>query len=262
LSPAVRAAAREAGIDPSALPGSGANGRVTRTDALASVRDEVVPFDNIRKRAAVALLASKQKAAHACTVTNADYSGINAARRPAGLTALPFVARAVIDALRDFPLLNATLADDGLTVTTSRAVHLGIAVDLAFHGLVVPVVHDADGLRLRALADAIRDVAVRARARKLTPGDLTGGTFTITNPGASGTWISLPIINRPQVGILATDGVHKTVVADKGDGALRIVPLGHLCLSFDHRALDGAYAGSFLRRVHEIVETRDWSTEL
>jgi pyruvate/2-oxoglutarate dehydrogenase complex dihydrolipoamide acyltransferase (E2) component len=142
-----------------------------------------------------------------------------------------------------------------------RAVHLGIAVDLDFRGLVVPVVHDADGLRLRALGGAIRDLATRARARKLGPDDLAGGTFTITNPGASRTWISFAVINRPQVGILATDGVSKRVVSDD-DARLRIAPVGHLCMSFDHRALDGAYAGSFLRRVQEIVETRDWLSEL
>jgi pyruvate dehydrogenase E2 component (dihydrolipoamide acetyltransferase) len=157
-------------------------------------------------------------------------------------------------------VLNATVDDDD-TITMHRAVHLGIAVDLDFQGLVVPVVHDADGLRLRALATAIRDVARRARARQLTADDLAGGTFTITNPGASGTWISFPIINRPQVGILATDGVAKQVVADD-DGRLRIAPLGHLCLSFDHRALDGAYAGAFVERVSEIVRTRDWTGEL
>jgi 2-oxoglutarate dehydrogenase E2 component (dihydrolipoamide succinyltransferase) len=122
-------------------------------------------------------------------------------------------------------------------------------------------VHDADGLRLRALADAIRDVARRARARQLNPDDLSGGTFTITNPGAAGTWISFPIINRPQVGILSTDGVGKQVVAGD-DGRLGIAPVGHLCCSFDHRAVDGAYAGSFLRRVKELVETRDWASEL
>jgi 2-oxoglutarate dehydrogenase E2 component (dihydrolipoamide succinyltransferase) len=269
LSPAVRAAARETGVDPAALAGRGASGRVTRADVVDAVRgergeagDEVVPFDTVRKRTAVALLASKQTAAHACTITAADYSAVDSARRPARLTALPFVARAVVDALREFPMCNGTLGDDGLAFTASRAVHLGIAVDLDYHGLVVPVVHNADGLRLRALADAIRAVATRARARRLTPDDLAAGTFTITNPGASRTWISVPIINRPQVAILATDGVHKQVVVDQSDGALRVVPVGHLCLSFDHRALDGAYAGSFLRRVQEIVETRDWSTEL
>jgi pyruvate dehydrogenase E2 component (dihydrolipoamide acetyltransferase) len=263
LSPAVRTAAAELGIDARGLLGRGAGGRVTLADVIAAGavdRDERVPFNNIRKRTSVALLASKQTAAHASTVTLADYSSIEAVRREVRLTALAFVARAVIDALREYPMLNATLdADDALTV--HRAVHLGIAVDLDYEGLVVPVVHDADGLRLRALAAAIRDVAGRARARKLTPDDLAGGTFTITNPGASGTWISLPVINRPQVGILATDGVSKQVVAD-ADSRLRIAPLGRLCLSFDHRALDGAYAGSFVRRVREIVETRDWLSEL
>ncbi len=222
--------------------------------------DEVVPFDNIRRRTAVALRTSKATAAHAVTVTAADYSAVDAVRRDARLTALPFVARAVVDALHEFPYMNATSADDG-GVTLHRAVHLGIAVDLDFQGLVVPVVHDADGLRLRALADAIRDVAYRARAHRLTPGDLAGGTFTITNPGSSGTWISFPIINRPQVGILSTDGVAKLVVADDA-GGVAVRPIGHLCCSFDHRAVDGAYAGAFVERVRAILETRDWRPEL
>jgi 2-oxoglutarate dehydrogenase E2 component (dihydrolipoamide succinyltransferase) len=218
-----------------------------------------VPFNTVRKRTAVALLASREAAAHACTYVGADYGAIEGVRRAAGMTALPFVARAVVDALREFRLLNATV--DGDALVQHRAVHLGIAVDLDFEGLVVPVVHDADGLRLRALASAIRDIAARARARKLTADDLAGGTFTITNPGASGTWMSFPIINRPQVGILATDGIAKKAVADDA-GRLRIAPIGHLCLSFDHRAVDGAYAGAFVRRVQEIVETRDWEREL
>ena len=263
FSPAARSAARGAGVDLSGLVGHGAGGRVTRDDVLAAAaapRDEVVPFDNIRRRTAVGLLASKRTAAHAGTFAVADYTAVDTVRRIARLTALPFVARAVIDALREYPLCNATLdGDDSLTL--HRAVHLGVAVDLDFHGLVVPVVHDADGLRLRALGDAIREVAARARARQLGPDDLAGGTFTITNPGASRTWISFPVINRPQVAILATDGVSKQVVSDD-EGRLRIAPLGHLCLSFDHRAIDGAYAASFLRRVREIVETRDWLGEL
>ncbi len=217
------------------------------------------------------MLASKSTLAHALAVVAADYTAVDEARTGERLTALPFVARAVVDALREFPLMNATTNDattndattndDGASVTTHRAVHLGIAVDLDFQGLVVPVVRDADGLRLRALAAAIRDSAARARARKLGPDDLAGGTFTITNPGASGTWISFPVINRPQVGILATDGVSKQVVADAA-GRVGIAPIGHLCCAFDHRALDGAYAGAFLARVREIVETRDWASEL
>ena len=262
-SPAVRTLARDLGVDLDALAGTGADGRVTASDvrSASEARDILVPFDNIRRRTAVGLLGSKQTIPHALTALAADYSAIDAARRVAGLTALPFVVRAVIDALREFPMMNATTAEDGVSVVTHRAVHLGIAVDLDFHGLVVPVVHDADGLRLRALAAAIRDLAARARARKLGPDDLAGGTFTVTNPGASGTWLSFPVINRPQVGILSTDGVAKLVRAGE-DGTLRIAPVGHLCCSFDHRAVDGAYAGSFLMRVQDIVETRDWSSEL
>jgi 2-oxoglutarate dehydrogenase E2 component (dihydrolipoamide succinyltransferase) len=262
VSPAVRNLARELGVDPAVVAGQGLSGRVTRADVhAAGGRDTVVPFDNIRRRTATALLASTNTIPHALTVVAADYGAIDRARAGTGLTALPFVARAVVDALREFPLINATTETEGSSVVTHRAVNLGIAVDLEFQGLVVPVVHDADGLRLRALAAAIRDVAARARARRLAPDDLAGGTFTITNPGASGTWISFPVINRPQVGILATDGVSKQVVVD-AVGGLRVAPVGRLCFAFDHRALDGAYAGAFLRRIREIVESRDWSSEL
>ena len=227
--------------------------------ATGSSADQVVPFNTIRKRAASALLASKQTAAHALTTVAVDYSRIDAARTGFRLTALPFVARAVVDALHEFPQLNATVEGDALVVR--RAVHLGIAVDLDHQGLVVPVVRNADDLRLAALAERIRDAATRARARQLGPDDLIGGTFTITNPGAAGTWLSFPILNAPQVGILATDGVTKRVVVDDR-GGLRVQPMGNLCLTFDHRAIDGAYAGSFLERVRELVEERDWASEL
>src|SRR5262249_17616534 len=116
-------------------------------------------------------------------------------------------------------------------------------------------------LRLTALADRIREVATRARAKQLGSDDLTGGTFTITNPGAAGTWMSFPILNAPQVGILSTDGVAKRVVGDER-GGVRILPIGNLCLGFDHRAVDGAYAGAFVSRVREIIEQRDWAAEL
>jgi 2-oxoglutarate dehydrogenase E2 component (dihydrolipoamide succinyltransferase) len=274
LSPSVRAKANELGVDVEGLTGSGLDGRVTRDDVAAAAprrpRDDVVAFNNVRKRAAIALLTSKRTSPHALTAVAADYSAIDAVRarersrfRGAhgfSLTYLPFVARAVVDALREFRHMNATTTAAGDGIRLSRAVHLGIAVDLDFQGLVVPVVHDADGLRLAALARAINDAATRARAKQLTPDDLAGGTFTITNPGASGTWISFPIINQPQVGILATDGVAKQVIVTN-DG-LSIAPVGHLCLTFDHRAVDGAYAGSFVARVREIVETRDWAAEL
>jgi pyruvate dehydrogenase E2 component (dihydrolipoamide acetyltransferase) len=281
LSPAVRRVAAERGIDPAELAarsGTGAGGRMTLGDlagataAVASanrpIGDERIPFNRVQARAGVALLASKHAAAHALTVAECDYSAVEVARRAwrepfraeegFSLTYLPFVARAVVDALRDFPLFNAT-ADDDATVV-HRRVGLGIAVDLDYQGLVVPVVHDAGSLRLRALARAIDDIARRARSKRLTPDDTAGGTFTITNPGGYGTEISVPIINRPQVGILSTDGVRKRVVAEGGELAIR--PVGFLCLSFDHRAIDGAYAGAFVGRVREMLEGRDWLTEM
>ncbi|MDQ1509246.1 MAG: hypothetical protein QOG50_1090 [Actinomycetota bacterium] len=221
--------------------------------------DEVVPFNNVRRRAATALLASKRTAPHALTLVATDFTEIERVRSSAGLTALPFVARAVVDALREFPLLNAAV--DGEALIVHRSVNIGIAVDLDHEGLVVPVVRGADRMGLRGVAAAFRDLAARAKAKQLGPDDLSGGTFTITNPGAAGTWISVPILNSPQVGILATDGVTKRVVADDHDG-LRIAPVANLCLTFDHRALDGAYAGAFLGRLREIVERRDWAAEL
>jgi pyruvate dehydrogenase E2 component (dihydrolipoamide acetyltransferase) len=276
LSPAVRRVAAERGIDTAALAGrtgSGVDGRIALRDlegAVVSVPkgDERVPFNRVQSRAGVALLASKHAAAHALTVIETDYSGVDRARgewrerfrsqEGFSLTYLPFVGRAVVDALRDFPQLNASAETDALVM--HKRVGLGIAVDLDNQGLVVPVIPDAGSLRLRALARAIDDIARRARSKRLTPDDMAGGTFTVTNPGGYGTEISVPIINRPQVGILSTDGVRKRVVAD-GD-AIAIRPTGFLCLSFDHRALDGAYAGAFAARVRDIVETRDWLTEL
>jgi 2-oxoglutarate dehydrogenase E2 component (dihydrolipoamide succinyltransferase) len=225
----------------------------------APAPDEVVPFNTVRRRAAQALLVSKRTAPHALAVAAVDYTRIERARADAGLTALPFVARAVIDALRAFPLLNATVAGESTVV--HRSVHLGVAVDLDSQGLVVPVVRGAGDMRLRALAVAVREVARRARAKQLGPDDLAGGTFTITNPGAAGTWMSFPVLNAPQVGILSTDGVAKRVVADEHD-RLYVAPVGNLCLTFDHRALDGAYAGAFLGWLREIVEQRDWTAEL
>ena len=275
----MRRVAAERGIDTAALAGrtgSGVDGRIALRDlegaAVAAVSvpkgDERVPFNRVQSRAGAALLASKHAAAHALTIIETDYSAVDRARgewrerfrsqEGFSLTYLPFVARAVVDALRDFPQLNASAEEDALVM--HQRVGLGIAVDLDNQGLVVPVIPDAGSLRLRALARAIDDIARRARSKRLTPDDMAGGTFTITNPGGHGTEISVPIINRPQVGILSTDGVRKRVVAD-GD-TLAIRPTGFLCLSFDHRALDGAYAGAFVARVRDIIESRDWLTEL
>ena len=143
-------------------------------------------------------MRSLATSAHALVATAVDYADVDRVRREAGLSYLPFVARAVVEALRNRPHLNASVGDGQLIV--HRAVHLGIAVDVEEEALMVPVVHDADRLRLPALAEAIADLAARTRRRRLTTGELTGGTFTITNVGASGTLVTAPIINQPQVG--------------------------------------------------------------
>jgi pyruvate dehydrogenase E2 component (dihydrolipoamide acetyltransferase) len=236
-------------------------------------RDEVVPFSNIRRRTAEHMVRSLDTSAHTLVVVEVDYHAVDKVRKAEGdrfraeegigLNYLPFISRAVIDAIRDFPHLNASVGEDELVV--HHYVNLGVAVDLNFEGLIVPVVQGAEGKRLRAIAREIADLATRARAKKLTADDIAGGTFTLTNAGPFGTLLTAPIINQPQVAILATDGVRKRpVVVELPDGedAIVIHPVGNLALSFDHRAFDGAYASAFLAKVRETLETRDWSQEL
>jgi 2-oxoglutarate dehydrogenase E2 component (dihydrolipoamide succinyltransferase) len=204
---------------------------------------------------------SKATAAHAHVIVECDYYAVNRVRRETGITYLPFIARAVVDALREFPLCNATVAGDDITV--HDAVNLGFAVDLEHEDLVVPVVHDAHTLRLRALGTRIGDVAARARGRHLQPDDVTGGTFTITNPGPFGTIVSMPVINIPQVAILATDAVRPRAVVVRADAdAIAIHPVGVLALGFDHRVVSLTTASGFVARVRDLVEGRDWSVEL
>jgi 2-oxoglutarate dehydrogenase E2 component (dihydrolipoamide succinyltransferase) len=274
VSPRVRQLLAEQGLTADEVAGTGRDGRVSASDVLAARAADVrIPFNRIRQRSAPALLASKHTSAHALVSAMCDYSAVEAVRAAVkeewrrregfSLTYLPFVARAVVDALAEHPSLNASVGANELVV--HRGVNLSIAVDLDHEGLVVPVIPAADTLRLVGIARSIVDLAGRARARRLVPDDLAGGTFTITNPGAYGTYVSVPIINQPQVAILSTDGVRKRVVASDGaDGqpGVTVRPIGHLCLSFDHRAIDGAPAGAFLRRVVEILETRDWRAEL
>jgi 2-oxoglutarate dehydrogenase E2 component (dihydrolipoamide succinyltransferase) len=202
------------------------------------------------------MVRSLQTAAHCTSVVEADFSGIEAARRPLGLTHLPFVARATIDALRAHPELNATL--DGESLTLHRAVHLGIAVSLGADGLIVPVIHDAHELAPEGLARRISELARSARAGELSPDDVRGGTFTITNPGGFGTLASTPIINQPQVAILDLEAVVKrpvVVTDDSGLDSIAIRPMAYLCLSWDHRALDGALAAQFLSTLRARIES-------
>ena len=169
----------------------------------------------------------------------------------------------MVETLRDYPQLNASVGDDALIV--HRDVHLGIAVDLEQRGLIVPVVRNADGQSLRGLARATADLANRARTRKLSADDVVGGTFTITNPGPFGTFLTAPIINQPQVAILSTDGIKRrpvVITAPDGTESIGIHSVGLLALSFDHRAVDGAYASAFLHDLARLIETRDWAAEL
>jgi 2-oxoglutarate dehydrogenase E2 component (dihydrolipoamide succinyltransferase) len=179
------------------------------------------------------------------------------------LTYLAFIARALVDAIREFPHVNASVGNDELVV--HKYVNLGIAVDMDYQGLIVPVVQDADAKRLRPLAKEIADLGRRAKAKKLGADEIAGGTFTITNAGGYGTLITGPIINQPQVAILSTDGVKPRPVAiplPGGGYGIAVHPVGNLAIAFDHRAYDGAYASAFLARLKEILETRDWAAEL
>jgi 2-oxoglutarate dehydrogenase E2 component (dihydrolipoamide succinyltransferase) len=304
LSPVVRRLIAEHGLDPAQIEGTGAGGRITRSDVQAVIeggrgsaraaappaaaaparagaapaavrpgeRDEAIPHSNIRRRTAEHMVRSKQTSAHVYASIEVDFEGVDAVRRAHrdewkaeegfGLTYLPFIARAVIDAIHEYPEVNSSFGENELVV--HHDVNLGIAVDLDFKGLMVPVVRDADTKRLRAIAREISDLAARARSKRLTPDDIAGGTFTITNPGPFGTTMTFAVINQPQVAILSTDGVkRRPVVVDVGGTeAIAVHSVGNLSLTWDHRAFDGAYAASFLKAVADTIQTRDWEPEL
>ena len=190
---------------------------------MASFRragDQVVPFSNMRRRTAEHMVRSKATSPHAFIANEVDFEAVERVRAAWGerfraeegfsLTYLPFVARAAVEALRDFPLLNASVVDDSLLVHSE--VNLGIAVDLSHEGLIVPVIQRAEEVTLRGVARRIRDLAERARGRQLNADDIAGGTFSITNDGPFGTYFTVPIINQPQVAILATDGIARRPV--------------------------------------------------
>lgn len=220
------------------------------------------PFSTARRRTATHLRASLSTAAHTLTTTEVDYSAVDSVRGATTLSYLPFIARSVCAALREYPRMNASMGEDELVLW--EPINLGIAVDLDHRGLVVPVVRDADDLRLVALGAAVRDAAAAARRLELDADAFTGGTFTITNAGGYGTVITGPVINTPQVAILSVDGIGPRPVAmPDGDGwAVAVRVVGNLSLSFDHRAIDGAYATAFLADVRDRLQTTDWPAEL
>jgi pyruvate/2-oxoglutarate dehydrogenase complex dihydrolipoamide acyltransferase (E2) component len=282
VSPIVRRMAAEHGVDLSALEGTGRRGRVTKKDLLAHLqrRGEVEapptpaepalhmesPYQEepaggsselsvMRRQIGEHMVRSLRTAAHCTTVVEADMSRVEASR--GRLSYLPFVARATIAALREYPALNATLEGERLTI--HDAVHLGVAVSLGEDGLIVPVVRNAHELTHEGLAARIEDLAERARSKRLEPEEVRGGTFTITNPGRFGAVLATPIINQPQVAILDLEAVVKrpVVMTDGAGDSIAIRPMTYLCMSWDHRALDGALAAQFLSSVKHHLE--GWS---
>jgi pyruvate dehydrogenase E2 component (dihydrolipoamide acetyltransferase) len=287
LSPVVRKLLAESNLQPSQITGTGRDSRIKRGDVLAFLNGApaaptpahmpassgdgrtVVPFNRRRQMTAEHMVRSKATSAHVLQAVEVDFSNVDAARRRAGskwkakegfsLSYLPFIAKAVCDAIAEFPKINAHVEGDNLVAFD--AVNLAIAVDLDFEGLVAPVVRDAGSMAVVDLARAINDIAARARRDALRPDDFQGATYTISNNGTFGTLITAPIINQPQVAILSTDAVIKKPVAVVVDGtdAVAVRPVGVLAQSFDHRAIDGAYSAAFLRRLKDIIETREWA---
>jgi 2-oxoglutarate dehydrogenase complex dihydrolipoamide succinyltransferase (E2) component len=222
------------------------------------------PMSVMRQRIAEHMLRSRRTAAHCTTVIEVDMSRVaeqraelkeSFAARGVPLTYLAFVARATVAALQDHPVLNSAL--DGEDIVYHDDVNLGIAVALE-SGLIVPVIKQAQRLSLEGIAAAIGDLGARARSKQLSPDEVQGGTFTITNPGQFGTVLATPIINQPQVAILDLEAVVKRPVAvESGEGdSIAIRPTTNLCLSFDHRVLDGAEAARFLAQIKARLERR------
>ena len=269
-SPAVRQLAKEHGIDLTQVKGTGAGGRVTKKDVLEFVAqasggqatakgassvmgEELHPLTQMRKTIADRMLKSRQTSAHVSTFFEADFSSIAAFRAGRNLTYLPFVVRAVTKAMRDVPMINSTWTDQGIVI--KKDLHIGIATALE-DGLLVPVVRNADRKGLTQLAKEIGDLAERARAKKLSPDEVQGGTFTITNHGGFGSLFSTPIIHQPQIAILGVGAIQKRAVVI--NDAIAIKPMGYLSLSFDHRVIDGATADQFMAKVKEYLEHSHW----
>lgn len=290
-TPAVRRLARESGIDPATVPGTGRGGRVTKQDmereiarrtgparpAVAAATegrlertadgDEVLPITRMRRTIAERMVHSTRTVPHAWTTVEVDVTKLVAwrerikeeFRRREGfnLTYLPFVVKAAVEALREYPILNSTWEEDRIVI--KKRINIGIAVDID-DGLIVPVIHDADQMSIVGLARAISDLATRARSGTLRPDDVAGGTFTINNTGAFGSILSAPIINYPQAAILSMETITKRPVV-VGD-AIAIRSMMNLCMSLDHRVLDGAVCGRFLRSVKARLESYDENTPL
>ena len=281
-SPLVRKIAAENNVDISQIQGSGVSGRVTKNDILAALSGgppssaapvttpefksgesiRLEPLSVMRKKIAQHMILSKQTSAHVTTVFEVDFTNVEKLRRQykdgyaergTKLTYMPFIVQAVVAGLRDWPIINASM--DESNIIYHRDYNIGIAVALDW-GLIVPVVKNADEKNILGLSKAINDLGERARTKRLSPDDVQGGTFTITNPGVFGGLFGTPIINQPQVAILGVGGVKKRpVVVETKDGdfiAIRSICI--LTLTFDHRLIDGAVADQFMAKVKSVLE--------
>jgi 2-oxoglutarate dehydrogenase complex dihydrolipoamide succinyltransferase (E2) component len=281
-TPATRRLAREAGVDISSVRGTGPQGRVTDDDvrrasgggsAPASVavqmtraggpqsaKEEVVPLRGIRKTIADRMLKSTQSTAQVTHVDEADMTELvllreafkgSAEKRGVHLTFLPFIIKAIVPALVEFPYVNSTLDEQQGSIVLKKYYNIGIATDTD-QGLVVPVVKDADRKDIFELAGEIERLADKARKGQLTLDEVRGSTFTITNVGAIGGLFATPIINIPEVAIMGLHKISKRPVVR--DGKVEIRDTTYLSLTFDHRVLDGAYAARFTSRVIETLQ--------
>ncbi len=294
ISPVVAKIAAERGIDLSQVAGTGLNGRITKNDVLNFVEtrekrvesrpptpsaaqhatpvvtpaqgDTLIKHTLIRKQIADHMVMSKSVSPHVLTVMEADMSRVvrhRAANKAAferdgvNLTFTAYFMTAIVAGLKAFPAVNASWTDEGLLL--HKSINIGMATSLGEEGLIVPVIKGADSLSLLGMARTINDLATRARARKLQPDEVKGGTFTLTNHGISGSLFAMPIINQPQCGIQGIGAMQKRAVvvpavSGTGDDAIAIRPMIYLSFVFDHRILDGASADWFLVKVKETLE--------
>lgn len=293
LSPVVRKLLDEHHLEPSEITPSIPGARITKKDVLAYIdrgsrdaptgavptqpasadggQSQRIPFDRIRKLTAEHMVKSKQVSPHVYQGIEVDFESVEAVRAKyrrawreehgSTLTYLPFIARAVCLALKEFPRLNASV--DGETLVLHQHVNLAVAIDLGLVGLMAPVIREAEALTVPQLAERIIELAARARSNALTQTEMEGGTYTISNSGSFGTAFTAPIINQPQVAILSTDAVSRKPVVQAENEVEQIVvhPVGMLVQSFDHRAVDGAYSAAFLRQVKETIMGYNWMDE-
>ena len=293
-SPVVRRLAEEHGVDIAEIPGTGTGGRVTRKDIEGYIeeqeeREEYAPpglqeepeiervpvyegdrvedLSGIRRAIAHRMSASKREAPHAWTMVEVDVSGLAALRERekeafaeregVKLTYLPFIVKAVVESLKENPVLNSVW--DGDRIVLRKRINVGVAVDLE-DALIVPVITDADELNILGLARKIDELVRRARARQLGTEDVSGGTFTVNNPGALGSVVSTPIINHPQAAILSAEAIVKRPVVL--DDAIAVRSMMNLEVSFDHRVLDGGAALKFLNAVKSRLEAYELESSI